>query len=101
MVAPFYLWDIGQGTRITGSWAAWLGIAYMAVFPSFISYLFFNRGVQLIGGARAGQSSHLIPVFGSIMAVLFLGESLQFYHLIGVILVGAGIGLSHRKTPAP
>jgi drug/metabolite transporter (DMT)-like permease len=37
--------------------------------------LFFNRGIELIGAARAGQSWHLMPVFGSILAVLFLGET--------------------------
>ena len=73
MVAPFYLWELGQGQRMAADWGNLAGIAYMAVFPSFISYLFFNRGVQLIGAARAGQSTHLIPIFGSIMAVLFLG----------------------------
>lgn len=99
MIAPFYMWDVNEGARITGSWQAYLGIAYMAVFPSFISYLFFNRGVQLIGGARAGQSTHLMPLFGSIMAVAFLGESLRFYHLIGLLLIGAGIGLA-QLTPA-
>jgi len=100
MVAPFYLWELGQGVHMTGDWRDIAGILYMAVFPSFISYLFFNRGVQLIGGTRAGQSTHLMPIFGSIMAVLFLGESFHLYHLVGVVLIGAGIILAQLKTPA-
>ena len=102
MVAPFYLWELSRGARFNGGWECYLGIGYMAVFPSFISYLFFNRGVQLLGGARAGQSTHLMPLFGSIMAVVFLGESLHFYHLIGVMLIGSGILLAQLKAqPAP
>jgi drug/metabolite transporter (DMT)-like permease len=100
MVAPFYLRELGQGARITDHWQNYAGIAYMAVFPSFISYLFFNRGVQLIGAARAGQSMHLIPIFGSLMAVLFLGESFHLYHLAGVMLIGTGIALAQWKAPA-
>ncbi|MSP01057.1 MAG: EamA/RhaT family transporter [Acetobacteraceae bacterium] len=99
MVAPFYLWDLSLGMHMTNDWGNFVGIGYMAVFPSFISYLFFNRGVQLIGGARAGQSTHLMPLFGSAMAVLLLSESLYFYHLAGAVLVGAGIGLAHFMAP--
>ena len=73
-------------------------IVYMAVFPSFISYLLFNRGVQLIGSVRAGQSTHLMPIFGSVMAVMFLGESFHLYHLIGVVLIGTGILLAQLKA---
>jgi drug/metabolite transporter (DMT)-like permease len=100
MVAPLYLRELNLGMRITGHWQNFAGIAYMAVFPSFISYLFFNRGVQLIGATRAGQSTHLIPITGSIMAVMFLAESLHVYHFVGIVLIGAGIGLAQLKAPA-
>jgi drug/metabolite transporter (DMT)-like permease len=101
MVAPFYLWDLSKGVRMAGEWHNFAGVVYTAVFPSFISYLLFNRGVELIGGARAGQSMHLMPVFGSLMAVLVLGESLHLYHLTGVLLIGAGIGLAQWKARGP
>jgi len=94
MVAPFYVWDLSKGVRMAGDWYNFAGVFYTAVFPSFISYLFFNRGVELIGAARAGQSMHLMPAFGSLMAVLFLGEALHLYHLVGATLIGSGIGLA-------
>jgi drug/metabolite transporter (DMT)-like permease len=94
MILPFYLWEFAQGSRITGGLPAWLALAYVAVFPSFIAYLFFNRGIELIGAARAGQSWHLMPVFGSILAVLFLGEQFYLYHAIGIALIGSGIVLA-------
>ena len=94
MILPFYLWEIAQGGRIVAGLPAWLAMAYIAVFPSFIAYLFFNRGIELIGAARAGQSWHLMPVFGSILAVLFLGETFYLYHAIGIALIAAGILLA-------
>src|SRR6202011_3494086 len=97
MVAPAYVWELSQGIRMTDHWQNIAGIGYMAVFPSFISYLFFNRGVQLIGATRAGQSTHLMPIFGSIMAVLFLGEALRLYHLVGIVLIGTGIIIAQLK----
>lgn len=98
MILPFYLWETAQGGRIHGGPPVWLAMAYIAVFPSFIAYLFFNRGIELIGAARAGQSWHLMPLFGSILAVGFLGESFHLYHAIGIGLIGAGILLASIKS---
>jgi drug/metabolite transporter (DMT)-like permease len=98
MILPFYIWEVMQGGRIEGGLPSWLAMAYIAVFPSFIAYLFFNRGIELIGPARAGQSWHLMPVFGSILAVLFLGETFYVYHAIGIAMIGAGILLASIKS---
>lgn len=98
MILPFYLWETAQGGSIHGGPPVWLAMAYIAVFPSFIAYLFFNRGIELIGAARAGQSWHLMPLFGSILAVGFLGESFHLYHAIGIGLIGAGILLASIKA---
>jgi drug/metabolite transporter (DMT)-like permease len=102
MILPFYVWETVQGGRIHGGAPAWVAMAYTAVFPSFIAYLFFNRGIELIGSARAGQSWHLMPLLGSILAVVFLGESFHAYHAFGIALIGVGIVLASIKTaPLP
>ena len=98
MILPAYVWEMMQGGRIHGGLPAWLAMAYIAVFPSFIAYLFFNRGIELIGAARAGQSWHLMPVFGSILAVLFLGETFYAYHAFGIAMIGGGILLASIKA---
>ncbi len=98
LILPFYLWEVASGARVQAGWEAWLSFGYIAVFPSFIAYLCLNRGFELIGPGRAGQSMHLMPVFGSILAVLFLGESFRLYHAIGVALIAAGIVLASRKS---
>ncbi len=91
MILPFYFWEYAEGGRVQGGVPALLAMAYIAVFPSFIAYLFFNRGIELIGAARAGQSWHLMPIFGSILAVLFLGEDFYAYHAAGIVLIAGGI----------
>jgi drug/metabolite transporter (DMT)-like permease len=102
MILPFYLWETAEGGTIQGGLSSLLAMAYVAVFPSFIAYLFFNRGIELIGATRAGQSWHLMPVFGSILAVFFLGETFHVYHAIGIALIAAGIVFASIKpTPAP
>jgi drug/metabolite transporter (DMT)-like permease len=48
----------------------------------------------LIGASRAGVFVNLVPVFASIMAVIFLQEVFQMYHALALILVLGGIWLS-------
>src|SRR3981189_141634 len=74
-----------------------LSLFYVAVFPSTLAYLCFNRGVQLIGANRAAPFFHVVPVFGSAMAIVFLGEHPQLFHIIGFALVLTGVFVASRK----
>src|SRR4029077_8570683 len=72
----------------------------VVIFPSTLAYLFFNRGIALIGPNRAAPFLHLVPVFGSAMAILLLGEELRVFHLIGYTLVLAGVVIDSRQQGA-
>jgi drug/metabolite transporter (DMT)-like permease len=74
-----------------------LSLFYVAVFPSTIAYLGFNRGMRLIGANRAAPFFHVVPVFGSVMAIVFLGERPQVFHFIGFALVLTGVFVASRK----
>ena len=74
-----------------------LAIGYVSVFPSILSYFCFTRGVELIGGVRAGIFMHLIPLFGALMAIGLLGEPLALFHVVGFVLILAGVALTSRK----
>lgn len=94
LLAPFYGLELARGRLIEATPGAFLGMAYIAIFPSFLAYLFFNRGVALVGSARAGQYMHLMPVFGAVLAVVLLGEAFHGFHAVGVALIAAGIVLA-------
>ena len=100
MMLPAYAWELAQGAVIRAGWTSWAALAYTAVLPSFVAYLFFNRAIELIGSARAGQSVHLMPLMGIMLAVGFLGERFYAYHAAGIILIGAGIFLAARRRGA-
>jgi drug/metabolite transporter (DMT)-like permease len=72
----------------------YLAFLYVAIFPSVLSYYFWHQGIHKIGANKTGQFTHLMPLFGSILAYIFLGEKLYFYHIMGAILIGSGIYLS-------
>ena len=97
MLLPFYLWESFAVRAMKWDATTVGAVCYVAIFPSIISYMCFNRGVELVGANRAGLFLHLMPVFGSIMAIAFLGESLQWYHGTGIALIALGIVLATRK----
>ncbi|MBN3561002.1 EamA family transporter [Aliamphritea spongicola] len=69
-------------------------IIYVAIFPSFLAQLFYAKGVARIGANRGGIFINLVPIFGALMAVVVLGEAFKIYHMIGLVMVLAGIGLA-------
>ena len=99
-VAPFYAFEVLTGGGVRVGTPVVLGILYLGIFPALINYLMWNRAVGEIGAARAGPYLYLVPVFGTAMAVLFLGERLQLYHFVGVALIFAGIWLASRDKRA-
>jgi len=94
---PIYLWETLTVATLELKPTTMLVIGYVIVFPSIVSYLCYNRGVELVGANRAGLFIHLMPVFGSSMAVLFHGEVFCWYHGLGILLIGAGIYLATRN----
>lgn len=100
MLVPLYAMELGEGRHIVAGVPAALTLVYVAVFPSLVAYLAFNRGVDLVGSGRAGQFVHLMQVFGTLLAVVFLGEHLQTYHAVGIGLIAAGLLLANRRARA-
>ncbi|UHD16149.1 DMT family transporter [Thiocapsa bogorovii] len=94
-LSGLYSWDLALGHRFEPNATNLAAIGYVAVFPSVLAYVFWNRAVTEMGPNRTGQYMHLIPVFGAGLAVLLLGERLHAYHLIGGLMVGAGIALAN------
>jgi drug/metabolite transporter (DMT)-like permease len=93
---PLYVWEFNRqkGFAVTPEVAA--SVLYVALFPSILAYLCWNRGIDLMGANRAGLFINLIPVFASILAILFLDEALAGYHLLGMILIFLGMILFNR-----
>lgn len=74
----------------------WLPVLYLGVLATGVSYLCWNKGVELIGAARSSVFVNLIPVTALLIALL-LGQPLYAYHYIGGAIVVAGVLLATRK----
>lgn len=71
-----------------------LAILYTALFASMASYILWAKGIETLGANKTGQFTHLMPVFGIILAYLFLGEKMHLYHIYGFGLIIFGLWLS-------
>lgn len=91
LIAPFYAWELSQGARIAISPGIAASIFYFGLFPSVLAYVFWNRAVAEVGASTAGLFIYLMPVFGVLLSVIFLGESLHLFHLAGMVLVISGV----------
>jgi drug/metabolite transporter (DMT)-like permease len=96
MLLPLYLWESVTIRSLELNRVTLFSILYVAIFPSIISYLCYNRGVDAIGANRAGLFLYLMPVFGSVMAVGLLGEAFLWFHWVGMVLIAAGLVVSIR-----
>lgn len=94
MLLPVFAWEISTGYVLRFDWLTVAACVYVAIFPSLVAYAFFNRGVELIGANRAGPFFHLMPLFGALMAVLFLGERFQWFHGLGMAAILSGVALA-------
>jgi len=72
----------------------WIIILYVMSFPSILAQLFYARGVELVGPNRASIFINLLPVFGTILSVILIGEAFEPYHAVAAILVVSGIALA-------
>lgn len=94
VLAPAYAWEIARGRVIHLTPAALSGIAYTGLLPGFLGYVFYNRAVGEVGASKASLFIHLMPVFGTLLSAVFLGEVPQSYHFVGIALIFVGIYLT-------
>jgi len=94
---PAYLIELSLGYKANIHLPFVLTLTYVVLFPGLASFIFWIKGISIIGSNRAGIFLHLMPIFSTILAILIFDEKFMIYHLIGAILIITGIILSSRK----
>ena len=97
-LTPIYFIEMSMGNLIKLGTPFYLTLTYVVLFPGLASFFFWIKGIGIIGANRAGAFLHLMPIFGSIMAIVIFDEKFMFYHLLGAIFIVTGITLSNKKT---
>ncbi len=96
-LVPIYILEMNFGNQIVIGKPFVLTLSYVVLFPGLAAFFFWIKGISIIGANRAGVFLHLMPVFGSIMAMILFDEKFMIYHLLGALFIIAGITLSNKK----
>ena len=90
---PGFIYETYSNQLILPGQKGFIILGVIIIFPSFLAQIFFMKGVEKIGPSRSGLYTNLVPVFSSLLAVFFLGEEFQFFHLLSLIMIFTGIYL--------
>tara|TARA_B100000579_G_scaffold417216_1_gene413526 strand:- start:387 stop:1280 length:894 start_codon:yes stop_codon:yes gene_type:complete len=98
LLLPAYLIEMGLGYRVNVHLPFVLTLIYVVIFPGLASFIFWIKGISLIGSNRSGIFLHLMPIFSTMLAILIFKEKFMTFHLIGAIFIITGIILSSKKN---
>ena len=94
---PIYLLEMQLGYNIKLNMPFVLTLAYVVLFPGLAAFIFWIKGISIIGANRSGIFLHLMPIVAAILAIIIFDEKLMMYHILGAIFILSGIILSNRR----
>ena len=97
---PIYIIEMKMGYKVNLNTPFILTLTYVVLFPGLASFLFWIKGIAIIGVNRSGIFLHLMPIMSTILAIIIFEEKFMFYHFVGAILILTGIFLSNKKNYA-
>ncbi|MFK7902477.1 MAG: DMT family transporter, partial [Nitratireductor sp.] len=102
IISLFYSgYEVATDTAIWPDLTGTLIVFYTAIFPSILSQVFWIRSVELIGSNSSAIWINVVPVFGTLLAILIVGERFQIFHGLGMLLIIGGVWIAQRKKTNP
>ena len=96
-LTPIYILELNYGYKIIMETPFILTLIYVVIFPGLLAFIFWIKGISIIGANRAGVFLHLMPIFGSTLAIIIFNEKFMYYHIFGAIFIILGLVLSNKK----
>ncbi len=97
LLLPPAVWELFHGGLLPKTFSAWSKISGIILFASLAAFFCFQHTVRIFGPATAGITLYMMPPVSIVMAVIFLGETFEYYHALGVVLVLGGVILATAK----
>jgi drug/metabolite transporter (DMT)-like permease len=99
VLSPFWLWELGAGAVVPVDPASVAAVLYIGIFASLLAFILWNRCVAMLGATVTGVSFHLVAVFTALLAFLLLGEPVEIFHAVGILLILGGFAIATLPLP--
>jgi drug/metabolite transporter (DMT)-like permease len=96
-MVPAFAWEYSTGFRLQPTVLTFSAIVLVTLSSTIAAFMFWTRGLELIGPNRAGVFLHLIPIYSALLTGALLGEPLRSYHVVGFVLILAGVWCAARR----
>jgi drug/metabolite transporter (DMT)-like permease len=100
LLLPFAAIELAIGPRPTVSINGWLGLLFLGVVASSLAYVVYNRALRELDASVVGALVNLDPIVGVATAVVFLGEVLGGWQIVGGIAALIGMWLAAKQDEA-
>jgi|SRR5882724_361171 len=94
---PLFCWEMTTDYVLQPTLLTFAAVAFVTLFSTIGAFVFWTRGVELIGPNRAGVFLHLVPIYSALSTGILLGEPLRIYHVIGFVLILLGVWCAGRR----
>jgi drug/metabolite transporter (DMT)-like permease len=72
-------------------WEFWAMTAALGFFVTFLGYLFYFKAIKNIGATSSSIFINLVPIFGTFFSYIYLGETIYWTFIVGLICIISGI----------
>ncbi len=100
VLLPFALTEWFSTPQAEWSLMASVLVVTAALFPGVGAYWAYGFCQKTLGASRVAASLYLGPLYGGLVAWLFVGETLGWHHALGAALILPGIYLASQKPNA-
>lgn len=98
MLLPVAFFELSRNPADLWQQEVLLAFVYLGIFPSFVSFLIWNRSVLIFGPGRATLVYNTLPLFTIVLSVIFLDETLMPYQIAGGLVIIAGVMIGTAAT---
>ena len=97
-VLPFYIFESSvNNSFFLNEKYSFLLVLYVGIGPALISFLLWIKSIKIIGASKSGLFLNLIPIFSSLISIIFLNEIIKLFHIVGALLIFLGIYIVNKE----
>jgi len=100
VVLPLGLYEVNYLIKPVINTNVIMAAVFIGVGPTVLSLLLWNKGVMIIGPARASLFLNMVPIYVIVLSSYLLDETLYSYQIIGMVLIIGGSLYANRQPVA-